>query len=382
MYLRIMSKTLLEMGYRVIAFCVEPEPLWNWVEAHSPRLLQQFKVLSLQEPQPVQIPIVGRLPQPFMVLKRWHHAAQVIHQAKVEIGRSPDLVFFNWLDSYLSAYLPTGLIDQVFPHAWAGLCFQPQLPFNASIQPYRGLVNYHAAFNSHYCRGIGVLDEGMAVQLRQQTRTPLIVFPDVTDESAPDLSFPLVEQLKAQANGRKIVGLIGSLNKRKGLLTLIEAAQRSTSENWFYAFVGKLSTYTLSSEELQFIQTTIQTAPSNCLFHLETIPDEPQFNAVVNTCDVLFAAYEKFPYSSNILTKAAVFEKPVIASEAFCMGDRVRQFHLGVCIPEGNVEACVEALRQCDRILLPSYKPDFAGYRQQHSVAQVRPAFEEILANV
>ena len=383
MYLRIMSKTLLEMGYQVIAFCLEPESLWDWVAADSPQLTQHFKVLSLQEPKPVKIPVVGRLPQPFTVLARWFHARQLVDQVKAEIGRSPDLVFFNWIDSYLSAYLPSSLINQVFPYPWAGLCFQPQLPLNPSMQPHRGLVNFHAAFSFRYCRGVGVLDEGMATQLRQQTSNSVIVFPDVTDESAPDLNFPLAQKLKAQANKRKIIGLIGSLNRRKGLLTLLEAALRSPSENWLFAFVGQLSTYTMSAAEIDRVQAIVASAPSNCLFHLERIPDEPQFNALVEACDVLFAAYENFPYSSNLLTKAAVFSKPVIVSQGGCMGEQVKQFQLGVAIAEGNVDQCIAALQQCDQSSADlTFNPDFAGYRQQNSIDQLRTALQELLANV
>jgi hypothetical protein len=57
---------------------------------------------------------------------------------------------------------------------------------------------------------------------------------------------------------------------------------------------------------------------------LNEFPDEAQFNSLVYICDILFAAYNNFPNSSNILTKAAIFQRPVVVSNNFCMEKRVK----------------------------------------------------------
>jgi glycosyltransferase involved in cell wall biosynthesis len=378
MYLRFIGKTLLELGHQVIVFCPEPDQLADWISVQCPEQLHRFKTLPVQEPAPVRLPLLGRLPQPFNVLTRWQHAAVVAKTAASALGKTPDLFLFNWLDSYLSAYMPRQLIDQIFPYAWAGLCFQPQLPF-PSFSQRTGVFNYHEVLNADRCRGVGVLDAGMATELQQQIRNPVVTFPDFTDESTPDQDFAVVKTLQQQAQGRTVIGLLGSLNKRKGLLTLLETALRSPSENWFFAFVGQLSTYTMLPAEVERVEAIVASAPSNCFFHLERIPDEPQFNALVETCDVLFAAYENFPYSSNLLTKAAVFNKPVIASQGVCMGDRVKQFQLGVAIAEGNVEQCIAAVQE---VCQDTLSPNFAGYRQQHSIDQLHLSLQEMLIHV
>lgn len=384
MYLRFISKTLLELGHRVIVFYPNPDQLTQWIFAECSEQLHRFKALPVQEPLPVCLPVVGRLPQPFNVVARWYHAATLAKIAAAEIGSPPDLFFFNWLDDQLSAYLPHQLIDHIFPYPWTGICFKPCLPFQSLMLKREGLFDYHEICNARCCRAVSVLDEGMAVALQQRIGNHVVTFPDFTDESAPDLEFEVVQTLQQQAQGRKIIGLLGSLNKRKGLLTLLEAALRSESEPWFFAFVGQLSTYTMSPREVEQMQAIVNSAPSNCFFHFELIPDEPQFNGLVAACDVLFAAYEKFPYSSNILTKAAVFSKSVIASEEFCMGERVKRFQMGVTISEGNVDQCIAALRtlcggQNPDSLLHS---DFAGYRQYYSIEQLRVTLQEMLTHV
>jgi glycosyltransferase involved in cell wall biosynthesis len=387
MYLRFISKTLLEFGHQVMVFCPNPDQVANWIAAECPEHLHRLKALPGQEPKPVRLPILGQVPQPFNVLARWHYAATIAQASTAILQGSPDLFLFNWLDSQLSAYVPHLLIDQIFPYPWAGLCFQPRLPFNPSWTKRMGRFNYHQVLSAQHCRGVGVLDEGIAAMLQPQIRSPVIAFPDFTDESTPDSNFDVVQQLRQQAQGRKIVGLFGSLNKRKGLLTLLECALRSESESWFFAFVGQLSTYTMLSEEKARVQAIVSAAPSNCFFHFELIPDEPQFNALVEASDVLFAAYEKFPYSSNILTKAAIFNKSVIASEGFCMGERVKQFHMGVAIAEGSVHECIGALQAlCNpplsAFLEPMPRPNFAGYRHHYSIDRLRVALQEVLSNV
>jgi hypothetical protein len=121
------------------------------------------------------------------------------------------------------------------------------------------------------------------------------------------------------------------------------------------------------------------------LFYFERIPDEPQFNDLVNTCDILFAAYENFLYSSNILTKAAVFKKLLIASNGCCIGRRVRQFQLGLTIEEGNVTQCNEAINAlCRELELDSnlLNPDFEGYKKINSDVRVFYVFKALFQDL
>ena len=385
MYLRLFSKILLELGHSVIAFCPEPENLTQWISVHCSEQAANLHVFQMQEIAPAEIPLLGRLPQPFNVVARWRQAAATVKIVRARLGRDPDLVLIGWLDAYLSSYLPPWLLDRIFSYPWAGLYFKARLPFGSLALQKQGWGNFHTALNTRHCCGVGVLDEEIERMLQHQSYSPIITFPDITDESEPDRSFALVQQLQQQAQGRKIIGLFGALSKRKGLLTLLEVARRSQAQPWLFAFVGKLSIYGLSTEEQAQIHAIVQAQPENCFFHLELIPDEPQYNALVETCDILFAAYEDFPYSSNMLTKAALFKKPVIASEEFCVGERVRQFRLGYTIPQGNVDQCIEALHNLSQELdldLINLQPDFGGYRQHHSVDQVRISLQEILGNV
>lgn len=71
-----------------------------------------------------------------------------------------------------------------------------------------------------------------------------------------------------------------------------------------------------------------------------------------------------------------------MASEGYCMGKRVEQFQLGVTIPEGDVGACLQGLKDLKiRLAQPNTdrQPDFEGYCQQHSLQQLANSFEDVL---
>jgi hypothetical protein len=383
MYLRLFSKSLLELGHQVIACCADSENLNEWLVdrlQNSPELIENFQTLQIFEKPPIQLFNYTSL-QPLNTLSRWYEAKKTINLVISSIGYEPDLVVFNWVDSYLSRYIPAFLIDIIFPHSWFGIFFQPK--FNGEVNQTK--LDFHQIFKAFHCQGVGVLDEDQKAKLQAQLKKRVITFPDVTDEVKPEANFFVALDIKHRAKDRKIIGLLGSLNKRKGLLTLLQASQQPCNDKYFFAFVGQLSSYMLKTEELEYIQNIEKRNPSNCYFHFERIPDEPQFNALVNTCDILFAAYEKFPYSSNILTKAAVFNKLLIGSNGYCIGKRIRQFQLGITIEEGNVNQCSEAINSlCNELLLNSVllKPDFENYRKLNSNTQIFCVFKALLEDL
>ena len=378
-YLKFFAKTLLELGHEVISLCPEPEEMNLWIANHCPELANNFHSFELHEPSPSQFSS-RRLQARAMAVARWQRAAQSIQEISSKLGKAPDITFFAWLDTYLG--LIPAITDTIFPYPWSGLYFQPPLRKTLKYQQLRrGILNPLAVLKSKQCLGVAVLDEGIADKLQQKLNKPVVVLTDITDESPPDMDFEIVKKIRAKAAGRKIIGLLGSLDRRKGTLTLLEVS-RQVSDRWFFVFAGKLAEPAFTAAELAKIGEIVKANPENCFFHLTRIPTEAQFNAIIQICDLLYAAYENFPYSSNILTKAAIFEKPVIASKNYCMGERVEKFNLGYGIEGGSVCQCVSILERFHEELSTgnlSIQPDFEGYRHRHSIEQLSSAFQKIL---
>ena len=105
-------------------------------------------------------------------------------------------------------------------------------------------------------------------------------------------------------------------------------------------------------------------------------------NGIYAVSDVVVAAYRAFPNSSNALTKAAVFERPIVVSEGYLMAERVRKYRLGEVVPEGDVGALVGAIK---KMVKPEYgnhlrsQARWEDYRQAHSVERLNEAFRKVI---
>jgi hypothetical protein len=383
-YFKIFTKTLLELGHKVLTFCPEPTEISQWITLNCPKQTELFHAFDLQEPELNQS-LVSLAPKMLTALTYWQHTSGAVQKASLEIGSSPDLVFFAWLDSYLSSYSIHYIVDKIFPYDWSGLYFRPyQHLKQQGSSILRDFISPYAALQSSHCKAVAILNEDIAETLQSKIKTkPVIIFPDITDESPPDFSFSIMNQIQDKAAGRKIVGLLGSLDKRKGFLTLLEVSQQMAEENCFFVFAGKVGESSFLPQELMKIQSIVKSAPHNCFFHFERIPDGTQFNSLVDVCDILFAVYNNFPSSSNILTKSAIFKKPIIVSNNFCMGKRVREFGLGLAINEGDTLQCIEALHQLayqsELDTVEQTKRDFEGYKCLHSIERLYAVFSTIV---
>jgi hypothetical protein len=208
---------------------------------------------------------------------------------------------------------------------------------------------------------------------------PVVVLPDVTDESAPTDN-PLIDKIKSKANGKRIIGLIGGQDRRKGSFLFFDIAKQCVHRDWFFLFAGKMN-YPKSDRELNELQALIgdQNKWGNCFFHFERIPDESQFNAVIETCDALFAAYRNFPFSSNLMTKASLFHKPIVVSTGHLMETRVRKYGTGIsCNPE-DTDDCIRAIGAA--LSHPNPAENYDSYAREHSSVRFLARLQFLIEN-
>ena len=383
-YMKLFSRVLLSLGHRVIAISPNPQEIMSDIKENAGGQVD-FEAFEVQEPMTPVIP-TSRFQKMKSTLNLWNAARSSIENAVKITGRSPDLVFFAWLDSYLGNHLSHYLVDRYFPYPWSGLYFHPShLRIGQRFSPIRkGPLDCDNILRSPKCRSVAVLDEGIASKLELKLRhKSVIVFPDVADDSPVDLRYEDVVRINQLANERKKIGIIGGLAKRKGLLNLLNVAKCAQNENWFFIFAGRLVRSTFTANELAVIDDLKKNPLPNCFFSFSDIPDEPQFNALIKTCDLLYAVYDNFPHSSNILGKAALFDKPVIVANGFCMGERVKKFHLGLQIDGNDVKKTIDAIRSLlnasSSALPDAEKPDFKGYREQHSRDRLSAVFKKLI---
>lgn len=280
----------------------------------------------------------------------------------------PDLVYFPCLDDLLPTLAPRALAERLMPYCWSGLLVQSALP------PYKkGMPDVRPFLRSPRCLGIGVLNEYSINDL--SAFHPYIQrFPDFADLTEPDKAYPLLQTLKEKAGKRKIVSLLGSIGTRKGIHLLLETIPSLPREEYFFLVAGKSW---LTETQVQACRT-LEKEYENCLFSLEHIPDEACFNALISASDLIFAVYRNFTGSSNLLTKAAAFGKPILVSQGECMGKRVTTYGTGIAIPQEDTNACRTAIIKLCRQGMPNPE-GLANYNAEHSLSKLRESLTALL---
>ena len=303
-------------------------------------------------------PAKGRFSGRKNIIERWSAISSLVFAELKESG-SIDLVFFPYLDPFLGPYITAYEIDSIFPYKWTGLYFNPQncrKKWRYSIFR-KWIFSPNQILKSDNCKAIGVLDFKSAAILLKEIGKPIITIPDIADDSGPDLEYEQVAIIKARANGRKIVTLIGSLDKRKGVLPFIEACLLLKNRDVFFLLAGRINDSSFSSDELSFIVNSSKLVAENSYFYLENTPDESKFNALIYTSDILCASYYDFPNSSNLIRKAALYSKPIIVSKGYYMEELINKYNLGISIDQGDPELLAETIRKvCNEDYLRNYE--------------------------
>ena len=247
----------------------------------------------------------------------------------------------------------------------------------SALPPYhRGMPDTRPFLRSKNCVGVGILNEYSAKDLETFQRH-ILLFPDFADLSAPATNYPLLQKLKEKARGRKVISLLGSINFRKGIKLLLESIPLLPKDEYFFLIAGKSSLTAQQENDLR----AFGESRNNCLFSLEKIPDESCFNALIAESDLIFAAYKQFTGSSNLLTKAAAFRKPVIVSRGLCMGRRVEQYGTGQTTGEDNAGECSAAIRSlCTETRMDTQA--FARYAHEHEVEKLIICFNQISKHI
>jgi hypothetical protein len=221
-----------------------------------------------------------------------------------------------------------------------------------------------------------------------QSGKDIIVFPDITNEAQPSVPSALSLEIMRKAAGRRIIGMIG-LEKRKGFLTMLRIAEAVAGrEDWYFVAAGQYSPETCTTKEQTYLKQLQQRVASGELDNLhleipgERINDGVDFNSLIKTFDVIYAAYEDFAGSSNALTKGAIFERPLIATRGECVGDRVEQFGMGLTIAQCDVHEGEDAIRHVLAGEDWNGQPlslQFQEYHIRHNRARLDAVFGQLL---
>ena len=381
-FMSLFAQSILNINHKVLVIMPDKELIDEWIAENCPEKLQNYYSYNFINKNK-SYKVSGRFNAALDSLSIWRNVQKQLKAIEKQHKHKIDLVFLNFLDIYLANFLHPWLIDRAFSYSWAGLYFHPwhMRLQKENLNPHPSISEIDTALMSKKCKAIVIHDEGIIPDYNQRLdKQKAILFPEIADGTPPNPNMELVKTIKTRANGRTVVGLVGFVHY-KGLNTLIKVAKKASADDFFFVFIGRWTqneTQYYTPERKKEADDFFNDPPENVFIHLNFVKEGADFNAVFSSFDIPFLVYDDFPSSSNNLTKAAIFDKLVIASKGFCVGDDVERYALGVTIEQGNVQESIEALYQL-KTQAHSLKPRFEEYKMIHSKKMLEEKFLELI---
>jgi hypothetical protein len=358
-------EALLIAGCQVVAVCPDPEYLDSWLQK---RHVSRTRLMPHHTPP---IPnFLKPLRRKFRTLQPWIYwwlAGRLLGKIQKNTGQKIAGAYFVWFPTLaLENRFASAWIDAVFPFPWSAR-------WNESSflrMPGQSLSRHFQSMKSRGFRSITIVDEGTVPALtRILGEHRAIPWPDFTDQTLPDHPPVLVEEIRQKSRGRPIVSCLGVLDERKNFAFLLSYALRHPE--FFFVFAGPLYLESFSPEKRREIEGMLASVPENILAHTERISGDAEFNSLVNATDVIYAVYKNFANSSNLLNKAAVFQKPIVVAKGFCMAERVEKHHFGEAVWEDDEEALTRSLQRLTQ-KQPFPRENFISYAKEHSMERLQ----------
>lgn len=185
------------------------------------------------------------------------------------------------------------------------------------------------------------------------------------------------------AGNRRIITLVGHLQRTKGLVNFTAALQRPELKDAFFVLAGDIYWGEIDTPTRLSLLRSWEEA-ENLYCHLQRLSSEACLNQIIQISDVIYAVYSDFPNTSNIMTKAALLRKPVLVSKGHLMADLTERYSLGEVVPENDVVAIATSLRlmtQDSYLTQADVNSDWEAFASQHTSEQLSAALVELLAD-
>ncbi|WGD55351.1 hypothetical protein QA641_16620 [Bradyrhizobium sp. CB1650] len=231
---------------------------------------------------------------------------------------SPDLIFFLYADLMAEQQQNTVVLDHLSARTWIGIRFHPRLARhpNAEVEGY---------FNSGNARdGVFLVPSAVTTYANASPHLHFALAPDVADLELPIESYQLARDIREHAGMRTIVLQIGSITAHRDVPTLLDVIAAANPARFFFALIGEVHWTTFAEHENR-VRSFYAHPPENVYLAEGYIRSERNYNSIIAASDIVYAVYQDFGSSSNSLTKAAGFRRPILISKNSLMGERVKK---------------------------------------------------------
>lgn len=331
---------------KIIPFCPNPEDFLSRLLILVPDVNER-KTLEMATPvqflrpsasvlRPMRFRGIHDAIRLFGSLEKHLRIWEIQHRLKI------DAVFFACV--YDIDFFDFPAASLVFRRSWAGLYLQ-SFGFRETTSELYDWIRIKARpkrflQSSRLC-AIATLDEGIVKFINKQIgEKKCLLFPDFTDNQQADIRPNTLGWLiRSRAGDRPVIALAGTLYEQRGLNLFLRIAL--ANPQWFFALVGEVNGI---SDETQRLLIKFTELEPNSFFYPYRVPTNEVYNGVVDTADIIWNIHLDWPGSSNTLTKAAFFKKPVIVSSRHLLGERVRKFRLGETCDEDSSSSVEQAI--------------------------------------
>ncbi len=249
---------------------------------------------------------------------------------------------------------------------WIGVRFIP------SAYPIEGY------YKTSSLRGVCFLDQAVVKSYSETLpEKQFIYLPDITNTDLPQVDSARAIKVKRLAQGRKIVFMGGTISTTKNLSKWLSVIECADPSRWFFVQIGEIHQDSLNEEDLQAYKKIMMSPQEHLYVESSYLPDERAFNEMIACSDILFAVYRDFKISSNMLGKAASFQKPILVADQYLMGERVRHYGLGQAVSQDDATQMYAAL--CELIVQEPNLERFNAYRRDFSQEALRESLTTII---
>jgi len=238
-------------------------------------------------------------------------------------------------------------------------------------------------FKRSRCENIAIQDERYADTLGSHTGKKVVLYPETTTTQVSNPPPDLVRLIEAKRKGRVVVGLLGGVNRVKCADLLLDVIQNFDTSAFLFVLAGNCRCDGFSPDHRAFLETGIHSY-ENVVFSPKPIPSENDFNAIIAACDIIYTVYRDHFHSSNVISKAVAFRKPVLVTAGELMAKRVKDYGIGHILPEHDAKACFMALqemsaREFQENFLQTAK--FATYIQDNSFKSLQTLMTTLISS-
>lgn len=375
-YLNYYAENLLKKGKKVVIISPEFQEITEYIKQKAFKFSANFTALPLDEKL-----FSNNNPNYFEVLGRWSTIGKKIKIAEKKLNAEVNFVFFSPIDSFIRGAVHLFALNLVFKYKWSGIYFNPkpyrlkQLKLN--VDPKFLEPDY--LFRSHNCVGVCVLDRFITEPLKSRVYKKVVVFPEISNVSIQNKDSIYSKQIKDMAKNRVVVGLLG-VEQNEGITALIRLIKKVDTEKYFFVFAGKLDFRTMDFLQREEVELFMNQHAPNILFILQPLSDE-EINQIYKEIDISYLYFYNYVSSNHLLTKAAYYQKPVLANKDFCVGDTVKKFKIGLSV-NGKMEESVNALEflRLERLDFDVFDKDsFTDYYDLQSESFLDNALDQIM---